>query len=244
MRIYGIKDMEQEKIVYIGKTKNTNDFKPHGRHILKLFNTYPERYKYIIIEQVQEENILDEREVYYIDYYNTFTNYNCYNFTRGGSGGFTLGKYSVEERKKIKQKELKTKLNNPNIMRDTAKRARATFLMRPQEEIEKINRRRIEKSIAVRKANQLQMTFYEKECQTLKHSNTVKEIHKNRSIEQKHQINIKISNALIGDNIKLKNNITGEEEELPFSKWKKLFKVDVYHLKKGLQKTSHGWSLP
>jgi len=244
MRIYGIKDKQQEKIVYIGKTKNVNDFKPHGKHILKLFNTYPERYEYVIIEQIYEENILDEREVYYIEFYNTFINNKYFNFTKGGSGGFTLGKYSAEERKKIKQKELKTKIDNPFIMKDTARRARATFLKRPLEEIEKINKCRIEKSIAARKAKQLQMTSHEKECRTLIHSNIVKEIHRHRSKEQKDQINAKISNTLTGDRIKLKNNITGEEKELPFSQWKKLFRVDVYHLKKGLQKTSHGWSLP
>jgi hypothetical protein len=212
--------------------------------MLKLFNIYPERYEYIILEEVDSSDMLDNREIYFIDFYKTFISPNCFNFTKGGGGGFTLGKYSNEERKKIKMKELETKKQNPNIMKNAAYKARQTFLKRPFEETSTITKNRIEKSVSVKLNNAIHLSEEEKNKRRQQHSCRIRDIHRNRNTEQKQLINNKISKTLTKDKIKLKNIHTGEEKELPFTQWKRQLKVDVYHLKLNLQKTSHGWALP
>lgn len=243
MRIYGIKDKLKNRIIYIGKTKNQKDYLPHGKHILKIFKNTPERYEYIIIENIENIDELDEKEKYYIELYDTFNQVDCFNFTRGGTGGCTLNRYSSDERKKIKLKELNTKKTNPDIMKKAAAKARQTFLMRPVEEQVFIVENRIKRSIEAKKAKKARMTDEELEHRKRKNSNRVKEIHRNRDEEQKQQIKDKISKTLSRDEISLVNK-SGNVLSLTFTQWKKLHNVDVYHLKKRLQKTSHGWSLP
>jgi hypothetical protein len=244
MRIYGIKDKLKQKIVYIGKTKNDKDYLPHGKHILKLFKNNPERYKYVILENIDNNTILDEREVYYIEMYKTFHQNDCFNFTKGGTGGFTLGKYSDEERRKIKSRELETKKLNPVIMKDAAAKGRQTFLKKTIEEQMLIKENRIKKSIIAKKIKKEKMTSEELKERSKNNSIRVKNIHLNRTEEFKKNINDKISKTLSKDKITLQKKETGENLSLTFTQWKKLYKVDVFHLKQNLQKSSHGWALP
>ena len=244
MRIYGIRDILKQKIVYVGKTKNNKDYLPHGRHILKLFKNNPERYEYLILENINSDTVLDEREIYYIELYKTFYQDDCFNFTKGGSGGFTLGKYSDEERKKIKSKELETKKLNPDIMKAAAARGRQTFLKKPVEEQILIKENRIKKSIIARKNKKEKMTKEELIERSKKNSIRVKTIHLNRTDEYKQRINDKISKTLSKDKISLQKKETGEILSLTFTQWKKLYKVDVFHLQQNLQTPSHGWILP
>ena len=108
-RIYGIFDLLNNKIVYVGKTVNIEDYTPHGKHILMLFYRYPERYVYKVIEENVDETLLDEKERFYIKQYDTYNDKNCFNFTEGGGGGNTFSKLS--EHKKIECIEKRIKGN-------------------------------------------------------------------------------------------------------------------------------------
>jgi hypothetical protein len=244
MRIYAIFDKLDERVVYIGKTIDDTDFYPHGKHIRKIFMKNRDRYEYQIIEEINNADLLCEREIHYISHYNTYNDKTCFNFTKGGTGGNTICKLTPCERQIIKAKELLTKKLNPEIMKNAAYKARETFLKRPIEEQQAITEQRIQKSIQAKIANALKMSDEEKKMRSLRHSNVVKHVHLTRTSEQKQLIHNKISNTLKGNNITLRNIKTSELLALSFSEWKKIHKVDVYHLDKGLQKTSHGWKLP
>lgn len=109
--IYAYKKIDTDQIVYIGQTVNLE--LRHYRHIkvdpfnekLKEYN-YPlsrgirkygiEAYKLIILEDNLKKEDLDEREKYWIQYYDTY--YNGYNQTAGGNSikSFSSIKYEEE----------------------------------------------------------------------------------------------------------------------------------------------------
>lgn len=105
-RIYGIFDKNKNKIVYIGKTTNTTDYKPHGKQIKRLFLKYPERYTYTILEEKIDVNLLNIKEQEYIQKYNTFNDKNCFNYTIGGDGGNTIKNKTESEKKEIINKRI------------------------------------------------------------------------------------------------------------------------------------------
>ncbi len=93
--IQGIYKIENQKTgkVYIGQAKNIQKrFREHQRHLknnshhsAKLQRSYNKTmdksiFKFSIVEVVTDANKLDEREQFYIDYYDSFNNgYNCCN---------------------------------------------------------------------------------------------------------------------------------------------------------------------
>lgn len=94
-KIYGIFDTHKNCYVYVGQSTRSNDFKPHGRVIRKLFKTHPERYRYHILEQnINNKFLLNERERSLIKKYNT---QKYFNFTEGGTGGDTISKHPKKE---------------------------------------------------------------------------------------------------------------------------------------------------
>ena len=244
MRVYGIRDNQKNKIVYFGKTVNNHDYIPHGKRIREVMKLHPLRYEYIILEQISDINILDEREIFYIEQYNTFNDQSCFNYTKGGGGGWTLSKLTVDERKKIKEKELKTKLENPHIMKDAARRARETFNKRPLEEQQQMHQSRIEASIRSKLINLNKLTDEEIAERSRLQSERVKIIHSSRDIETKKAIAEKISNTLRRDPIPLEHIETGKIIALGYVQWKKQHNVNVSVLKNGIQKKTHGWKLP
>jgi len=244
MRIYGICDLDRDKIVYVGRTINENDFTPHGKHISKLVKRYPTRYQYIIVEEnITNEQILNTKEMYYIDKFNTFNDLTCYNFTKGGSGGFTLAKATKEERHKIKQKELSTKRNNPEIMKNASKKARETFLQRPKSEQNAIIKSRFNKSLIAKQQKKNQLTPDEKRQRTERHSNQVKRIHQQRSSAKQCEINNKIKNTLRKDLITLQHLDTKEILSLYSTEWQRKYKVHTWHLINKKQNHCHRWAL-
>ena len=95
--IYAYKKNSENKIVYVGQTKNLEQ--RHKTHIqYDPFNinnpeyNYPlsrgirkygeEAYSLIILEDNVPDEQLDEREIYWIKYYNTY--FNGYNQSTGG----------------------------------------------------------------------------------------------------------------------------------------------------------------
>lgn len=96
--IYAYKRKIDNKIVYVGQTVNLKN--RHYRHIkidpwddtLREYN-YPlsrgirkngeDSYELVILEEVKDRSKLNDREIYYIKYYDTY--YNGYNQSTGGS---------------------------------------------------------------------------------------------------------------------------------------------------------------
>ncbi|CAK0764711.1 putative GIY-YIG domain-containing protein [Gammaproteobacteria bacterium] len=98
MVIYRIKNTINNK-VYIGKTIqkfqcrksshvcSLNNGKHKNLHLLKSWNKYGEKsFIFDIIDNCSKENI-NEREVYWISFYNSFNENFGYNKTKGGDGG-------------------------------------------------------------------------------------------------------------------------------------------------------------
>ena len=79
--------------------KNTH----HNRYLQNAWNKYgKENFKFYIVE-ICEKSILDEREIYYIKYFDTYAylgNKNGYNLTIGGEG---IGELSEEERQVFRE---------------------------------------------------------------------------------------------------------------------------------------------
>lgn len=97
---------------YIGKTLSSNFEKRHQKHKYekdenthfgraKLKYGYDDFVLIIIENNIFEEN-LSEREIYWIDYYDTFNN--GYNSTKGGEGGNTYAKRTKEQMDETKKK--------------------------------------------------------------------------------------------------------------------------------------------
>lgn len=96
---------------YIGKHNGSNKnyfsggvipnriIKKHGEDIFE---------RIILEERISDNNVLSEREIFYIEYYDTFNN--GYNLTKGGDGGGDwLLKKSTEEN--IRRREIKREKN-------------------------------------------------------------------------------------------------------------------------------------
>lgn len=101
---------------YIGKSTNIeerwqyhkmryNDKKEWDKLLYKAFRKYGlENFSFEIIEEVDNLEKINEREKYWIEYYNTFNKEKGYNLTVGGDGGITcedpranFGNISTEE---------------------------------------------------------------------------------------------------------------------------------------------------
>ena len=107
--IYAYKKKDEDKIVYVGQTVNLNN--RHYRHFkidpwdncLKEYN-YPlsrgirkygeDAYELIILEKNLKKEKMNEREKYWIEYYDTY--YNGYNQSLGGSAPVMV-KHDEEE---------------------------------------------------------------------------------------------------------------------------------------------------
>jgi group I intron endonuclease len=96
---------------YIGQSIHNDDkYYGSGKYIKRAIEKYgTENFEKEIIEECSND-ILDEREKYWINEYNTFEN--GYNLTLGGQNGWMTGKKHTEETKEKISKKLKGE-NNP-----------------------------------------------------------------------------------------------------------------------------------
>lgn len=94
---------------YIGQHKSM-DFNPHYkgsgirlREALKIFGS--DKFTVELLEWCENQLQLDEREQYWINYYNASKNNNFYNVSLGGSGGksFYYGEFSKEHRQHLSE---------------------------------------------------------------------------------------------------------------------------------------------
>lgn len=85
--------------------KLLNGKKHTNKYLQYSWNKYGENAFYFSIVELCESDVLDEKEIYWIDYYNTFKN--GYNLTVGGDGGNTIAKYSDDEYEKYRAKKRK-----------------------------------------------------------------------------------------------------------------------------------------
>lgn len=117
--IYKIENLVNHKI-YIGQSKHVRErWTEHkkelrrGTHkniyLQRAWNKYGEKmFKHEVLEKCPEE-VLDERECYYINLFNTFDSDKGYNLT---SGGGRRKQYSISTREKLRINA--TGSNNPN----------------------------------------------------------------------------------------------------------------------------------
>lgn len=110
--IYGYKKKSENKIVYIGKTNNIQNRRRQHEEVDPYCSSqseynYPlsrgirkygkEEYECIILEDNIQDDKINERECYWIKYYNTYLDSTCYNQTEGGAGGHKYVDYSSDE---------------------------------------------------------------------------------------------------------------------------------------------------
>jgi group I intron endonuclease len=120
--IYKIECLENGK-VYIGQTKNPNkrknehfnDLRNNRHHSILLqraYNKYgEEKFKHTIIEEC-DINSVDEREIFWINYYNSNNKNNGFNLDGGGNSNKTISDYTREIRRKIAKKNYNPKILN------------------------------------------------------------------------------------------------------------------------------------
>lgn len=119
MIIYKITNQINNKS-YIGKTIKTIDerFKTHlknaknkiNRRLYDSMNFYG--YENFLIEQIDIASSIEElnqKEIYYINLYDSIMP-NGYNMTTGGDGGYTLEKWSDEDRRSLYEQQAKNRL--------------------------------------------------------------------------------------------------------------------------------------
>lgn len=98
--IYAYKKIKEDVIVYVGQTTNLysrrqqhekyDPYNPNNReYYLPLSRGIRKNgldaYECIVLEEVENQDLLNEREKYWISFYNTYEDPNKYNLTPGGS---------------------------------------------------------------------------------------------------------------------------------------------------------------
>ena len=98
--IYAYKKIKEDVVVYVGQTTNLHNrqlqhekydpYNPNNREYhLPLSRGIRKHgldaYKCIVLEEVENQDLLNERERYWISFYNTYEDLNKYNLTPGGS---------------------------------------------------------------------------------------------------------------------------------------------------------------
>ena len=99
-------DIERRWNNHITQLRNNNH---PNEYLQRSWNKYGEDVFDFCVLEVCESETLNSREIYWIDYYESFTN--GYNLTLGGDGGNTIAGYTEEQLKKLKQKHQSISIN-------------------------------------------------------------------------------------------------------------------------------------
>lgn len=127
--IYGYKFIPTQEIKYVGKTNNL-DYRRKQHEEYDIINPNQREYHYplsrairkygkesfevIVLENNIPDNKIEDREIYWINFYNTYKN--GYNQTAGGLGGHHYEKFTEEEIDEI-IRMIKNKVPFNNISR-------------------------------------------------------------------------------------------------------------------------------
>src|SRR5208337_2102431 len=123
MIIYKITNSINNK-AYVGQSQQTleqrwnhhkSDAKRIGfnTHFYKAIRKYgTECWKQEILEEVNSVELLNEAEMKWIEYYNTFNRDKGYNSTSGGENGYIFSEEIKEKMRKPKSEETKEKIRN------------------------------------------------------------------------------------------------------------------------------------
>ena len=117
--------------IYIGQDKNNN---PHyfgsGKKLKSAIKKYgKENFIKEILEECDSKEILNEREIYWIDFYNSRDAFVGYNISLGGDGGDTISKHPEKEKIMAKKRE------NISNLSDEEKMKRSEFFSKRAEYI-------------------------------------------------------------------------------------------------------------
>lgn len=118
MIIYRTTNLLDGKI-YIGKDKNNiPSYIGSGIRLLNAIKKYgKDNFKKEILEVCSDEESLNEREIYWIEYYRSYDKSIGYNLTKGGEGGNTRIFYNKDKMKKYREK-LSDGVRNSKTYRD------------------------------------------------------------------------------------------------------------------------------
>jgi len=101
--------------IYVGQSKNDNDedYLGSGKILKRAILKYGvENFtKEIVEHNIETKELLNEREIYWIDFYNATDSNIGYNIANGGQGGDTMSNHPNKEM--IIEKVKKAKLENP-----------------------------------------------------------------------------------------------------------------------------------
>jgi group I intron endonuclease len=88
---------------YIGKDKNNNPkYLGSGHALLRALKKYGRKnFKKTIIEHCKNDQHLDDREIFWIDYFDAVNSNKYYNLSSGGDGGVVAATLTEEFRKKM-----------------------------------------------------------------------------------------------------------------------------------------------
>jgi group I intron endonuclease len=105
MVIYVVKNKINNK-KYIGKdSKNDDNYYGSGVYLKRSIKKYGiENFSKEIIEYCENEIQLNEREIYWIDFFNATKSKEYYNISNGGDGGYTTKGYNEEQLNDYKKK--------------------------------------------------------------------------------------------------------------------------------------------
>lgn len=154
--IYKIENKQNGK-VYIGQTKGSlkerlnNNFHGHFKRAFVENKNHPlydamrkygkSGFTYEIIEEVSND-LLDEREIYWIEFYNSHNILKGYNLTDGGKG-ISGTKWSREARRK-QSIRMKQKMNTPQVKKKLSEGVRRANAARSEEAQKMAKSHRIE----------------------------------------------------------------------------------------------------
>jgi len=104
---------------YIGKEKHNNpNYLGSGKRLINAIKKHGKKnFAKEILEECTDEKHMDEREKYWINYYNAVNSKNFYNLAEGGEGGNTRAGFTEEEKKEYYSRIIKTKKQNPRNWR-------------------------------------------------------------------------------------------------------------------------------
>ena len=200
---------------YIGQHKGFFDknYYGSGKIMVKALNKYGKKaFKVSLIEECDTQQILDEREIYWIDYYNADLSHMYYNIAIGGNSirGFRGKNNPMFGKHHSEQSKLKMSINQSKSSWN--KGTKGLYSEEYREKISRGNKGRVKSREECKKISDSLKEYYSNPDNRKLISNKVKEAMKNPDIRKK------ISNSLKGHTSWNKGKHLSEETKEKLSK--------------------------